>query len=185
MEELTSFRSFKFLPMPQFVEYGIYLVLAILIVFILKNTKKTDKPKGCIMFVYKALVMGLFGNMLLGVIYSCSFALYFIIFSPKYEAKVVSSVTRKENIRAGKSTSSEIGVHYSIFELKDNKGKIIQEESNEGILGKPIIGEKATIAYQDGELITATIFSVFIYVIVLLISLFAMAVLSYWTLFVF
>ena len=185
MEELTSFRSFKLLSMPQFVEYGIYLILAILIVIILKNTKKTDKPKGCILSVYKALAMGLLGNMLLGVIYSCSFALYFIIFSPKYEAKVISSVKRMENIRSGKSISSNVGVHYSIFELKDNKGKIIQGESNEGILGEPIIGEKATIAYKNGELITVTIFSVFIYVMVLLISLFAMSVLSYWTLLVF
>ena len=183
MEELTSFRSFKLLPMPQFVEYGIYVVLAIFIVFIFINTKKEDKPKGYVISIYKSLVIGLFGNALLGIIYSCSYALFFMIFYPKYEAKVIDSITYSQNM--SDKSHLKVEVQYPIFELIDNNGKIIQEESNEGILGEPIIGEQATIAYQDGKLITITIFSVLIYIIVLLISLFAMCALLYWTLLVF
>lgn len=179
MEELTSFHSFKLLPTPQIVTYAIYAILAILIIFILKNIKKTDKPEGCAISIYKALVIGLFGNMLLGVIYSSIFTLCFIIVSPKYEAEVISSVTHME-----KNGHSKRSVQYPIFKLIDNKGNIIQKEGNEGVQGKLIINEKSKVAYQDGKLVTITIFSILIYVIILLMSLFVMCVLLFWTLFV-
>ncbi|MGG6231500.1 hypothetical protein [Tenacibaculum sp. SDUM215027] len=181
MEKLTSFRSFKLLSIPQFVEYIIYIILVILIVFIFKSVKKTDEQKGFIISIYKALILGLFGNALLGIIYSCFFALYFIIISPKYEAKVTSTITHITEHRVGK----RIRVQYPIFELTDSRGNIFREEGNEGVLGEPIIGEKATIAYQDGKLITISIFSIFIYIVILLISIFVMCVLLYWIFLVF
>jgi len=170
-------RSFGLPESPYYITYVIYGLLLCITVLVFKKTRTTkNQKKGCGLVFFYLLAIAPFCYMLLGLLFGSIHALYGVGFYPKYEAKIVDSVSKYSH-RGNMGT--EIYLLYPILELKNNSGHVIQIEGNEGSKENPIIGEKTIVSYEGGIVIKRSFWSIVMYIGTILVSVVIIGVLLF------